>query len=144
MSTEISRVSSEHPLAHQCGFLDKITPKFVRKSERPFPTNDTNVPARLTIDEHAALNSHTRSSSHSCRFGFVNAIMWYKVTCPNCKKTTWNGCGLHVSRALAGVSENDRCPDWLHGVKNHCGKQASDGSAAQETNSWQSFFGLGK
>jgi len=35
--------------------------------------------------------------------------MCYPVTCANCGKTTWAGCGEHVDSALAGVAAADRC-----------------------------------
>lgn len=31
------------------------------------------------------------------------------VTCSTCGKTTWQGCGLHVDEALAGVPAAARC-----------------------------------
>ena len=35
--------------------------------------------------------------------------MCSKVTCKNCAKATWQGCGMHIEQALAGVAEADRC-----------------------------------
>lgn len=35
--------------------------------------------------------------------------MCAKVTCPQCGKATWEGCGQHIEEALAGVAEADRC-----------------------------------
>ena len=32
------------------------------------------------------------------------------VRCKTCRKTTWSGCGQHVSQVLAGVPRSDRCP----------------------------------
>ena len=31
------------------------------------------------------------------------------VTCKKCGKTTWAGCGQHVSQVMAGVPKSDRC-----------------------------------
>jgi hypothetical protein len=31
------------------------------------------------------------------------------VTCRKCGKTTWAGCGQHVSTVLAGVPKSQRC-----------------------------------
>lgn len=31
------------------------------------------------------------------------------VTCKQCGKTTWAGCGMHVDQVLAGVPQSDRC-----------------------------------
>jgi hypothetical protein len=31
------------------------------------------------------------------------------VTCRRCGKTTWSGCGMHVSQVMAGVPKADRC-----------------------------------
>ena len=32
------------------------------------------------------------------------------VRCRSCGKTTWAGCGRHVSQVLAGVPASRRCP----------------------------------
>lgn len=35
--------------------------------------------------------------------------MCVRVTCRDCGKPTWEGCGQHVEEALAGVPEAERC-----------------------------------
>jgi len=35
--------------------------------------------------------------------------MCSKVTCRQCGKPTWSGCGEHIEIALAGVPKNERC-----------------------------------
>ncbi len=35
--------------------------------------------------------------------------MCAQVTCQNCGKPTWAGCGEHIEDALANVAERDRC-----------------------------------
>ena len=35
--------------------------------------------------------------------------MCHSAMCPQCHKTSYSGCGLHIEQALAGVSEQDRC-----------------------------------
>ena len=32
------------------------------------------------------------------------------VRCKVCGKTTWSGCGQHVSQVMTGVPHADRCP----------------------------------
>lgn len=32
------------------------------------------------------------------------------VTCRQCRKTTWSGCGMHVNQVMAGVPSAQRCP----------------------------------
>lgn len=32
------------------------------------------------------------------------------VTCRECGKPTWAGCGQHIETALAGVKKSERCP----------------------------------
>ena len=32
------------------------------------------------------------------------------VTCRECGKTTWAGCGQHVNQVMAGVPGSQRCP----------------------------------
>jgi hypothetical protein len=32
------------------------------------------------------------------------------VTCRECGKTTWSGCGQHVDHVMAGVPRSQRCP----------------------------------
>ena len=39
------------------------------------------------------------------------------VTCRECGKTTWSGCGEHVEEALAGVPESQRCAGHETGGK---------------------------
>lgn len=36
--------------------------------------------------------------------------MCSKVTCRQCGKPTWSGCGEHIEQALAGVPQSERCP----------------------------------
>ncbi len=31
------------------------------------------------------------------------------ATCRTCGKTTWRGCGAHVSQVMAGVPRDQRC-----------------------------------
>ncbi|MEY5017857.1 MAG: hypothetical protein RL431_906 [Actinomycetota bacterium] len=31
------------------------------------------------------------------------------ITCSDCGKASWTGCGQHVELALAGVATEDRC-----------------------------------
>jgi hypothetical protein len=35
--------------------------------------------------------------------------MCQRVTCKNCDKATYQGCGMHVEQVLAGVASADRC-----------------------------------
>ena len=35
--------------------------------------------------------------------------MCSRVTCNQCHKFTWSGCGEHIEQALAGVAVEDRC-----------------------------------
>jgi hypothetical protein len=35
--------------------------------------------------------------------------MCRRVTCPNCNKATFAGCGAHVEQVLAGVAPDQRC-----------------------------------
>ena len=32
------------------------------------------------------------------------------VTCKECSKTTWAGCGQHVDQVMRGVPASRRCP----------------------------------
>ena len=32
------------------------------------------------------------------------------VSCRQCGKTTWAGCGMHVQQVMAGVPSAQRCP----------------------------------
>ena len=41
--------------------------------------------------------------------------MCFKVSCSACGKATWAGCGAHITSALAGVPEAERCPGWKTG-----------------------------
>ncbi|WP_169746723.1 hypothetical protein [Demequina silvatica] len=35
--------------------------------------------------------------------------MCSRITCRQCGKPTWTGCGQHVDQALAGVPQDQRC-----------------------------------
>jgi hypothetical protein len=35
--------------------------------------------------------------------------MCFPVSCPSCKKTTWDGCGMHVDAVMANVPEDRKC-----------------------------------
>ncbi|MDX5318174.1 MAG: hypothetical protein LPK38_02250 [Actinomycetes bacterium] len=35
--------------------------------------------------------------------------MCSRITCNQCGKATWTGCGQHVDQALAGVPQDKRC-----------------------------------
>ncbi len=35
--------------------------------------------------------------------------MCFRVTCDQCGKESWDGCGGHIEEALFGVPEQDRC-----------------------------------
>lgn len=62
--------------------------------------------------------------------------MCSRKDCKNCGKASWAGCGLHIKSALAGVKEEDRCPNWKKGARWPCGADsgaAEDGDAQKET-----------
>lgn len=33
----------------------------------------------------------------------------YPVTCPRCRKTTWDGCGAHVDQVMNAIPADRRC-----------------------------------
>jgi hypothetical protein len=35
--------------------------------------------------------------------------MCSQVTCPQCKKPDWRGCGAHVEQLLGHIAKKDRC-----------------------------------
>ena len=35
--------------------------------------------------------------------------MCRKITCKQCEKPTWAGCGAHIETVLRSVPEKDRC-----------------------------------
>jgi hypothetical protein len=36
--------------------------------------------------------------------------MCFRITCDQCGRETWGGCGAHIEEAMSGVTEQDRCP----------------------------------
>ena len=75
--------------------------------------------------------------------------MCSKTQCRVCKKSTWQGCGMHVSSALAGVSEADRCPNWKQGARYPCSSGANGenknsnseaGTVGENSGGWSSMF----
>ena len=53
------------------------------------------------------------------------------VTCKACKKTTWAGCGQHVTQVMAGVPSAQRCT---------C-TPAQRAAATQGTSGWRRLLG---
>ncbi|EME59266.1 MULTISPECIES: hypothetical protein [Rhodococcus] len=48
--------------------------------------------------------------------------MCYPVTCPNCGKTGWDGCGQHVDAVMRTVPAPERCTcgqDTTPGAQTH-------------------------
>lgn len=35
--------------------------------------------------------------------------MCFPVSCPSCKKTTWDGCGMHVDDVMTNVPAESKC-----------------------------------
>lgn len=35
--------------------------------------------------------------------------MCARITCADCSRPTWTGCGEHIEQALQGVAQADRC-----------------------------------
>ncbi|CAL5979384.1 Conserved_hypothetical protein [Hexamita inflata] len=35
--------------------------------------------------------------------------MCYLTECPNCKKTTWGGCGAHLNGLFDGIKQENLC-----------------------------------
>lgn len=62
--------------------------------------------------------------------------MCRQVTCRQCNKVTWSGCGAHVDAVMRGVSEQDRC-------RCHEQRGAAQKSAAPAPGGgfWSSLFG---
>jgi hypothetical protein len=57
--------------------------------------------------------------------------MCRRVTCPECGKATFAGCGMHVEQVLGGVPQSDRCAG--HAAKS----ETRDGQAKR--NRWWPF-----
>ena len=62
--------------------------------------------------------------------------MCRQVTCRQCNKVTWAGCGAHVDAVMRGVPQDDRC---------RCREQQSAGQGTappkQGAGFWSSLFG---
>ena len=54
--------------------------------------------ARIPLPTTLATATHTKGHT-----------MCARVTCENCSKPTWAGCGEHIEDALQGVAVPDRC-----------------------------------
>jgi hypothetical protein len=90
----------------------------------PSAPRDSTPPAQhrrvdlLELDARRALDPRT---TPDCRTASDRGIhqptdappkgrtMCARVTCQNCGKPTWEGCGEHIEQALAGVAPADRC-----------------------------------
>ena len=64
-----------------------------------------------------------------------------KVNCSHCGKATWAGCGMHIQSALAGIKEDDRCPNWKAGTPCNDDKNKNSNAETPDKNSW---FGVWK
>ena len=56
----------------------------------------------------------TKMCREKCIYTII-VHMCRAVACPNCSKTTWAGCGLHIASALKGIALADRCDGWQTG-----------------------------
>jgi hypothetical protein len=54
------------------------------------------------------------------------------ITCKNCKRPTWAGCGAHVQQVLGHVPEAERC---------QCRAAKSDGAKGGLGKAIRSLFG---
>lgn len=67
--------------------------------------------------------------------------MCSKISCPNCGKPTWQGCGEHIDDALRGVAAEDRCScprdlsQWTP-QPNALGSQPGSGLGGMSVGSW--------
>lgn len=43
------------------------------------------------------------------RASFAFITMCMKVTCENCQKITWRGCGKHAEAVMKDVPEDQKC-----------------------------------
>lgn len=59
--------------------------------------------------------------------------MCAQVTCRDCGKPTWSGCGRHIEAALANVPVNARCK---------CREQKSEATGNQAAPRKKGFFGF--
>ncbi|TWT26674.1 hypothetical protein FRX94_04575 [Corynebacterium canis] len=55
------------------------------------------------------------------------------TTCPDCKKTTWTGCGRHIDQVMASVPESQRC--------HHKPTSSAEAAAAQPARRSGGFLG---
>jgi len=55
--------------------------------------------------------------------------MCRQITCGDCKKKTWAGCGMHIDAALSGVAEADRCA--MYKTQSGCKNQTASGEAVK-------------
>ena len=62
--------------------------------------------------------------------------MCQKVSCKNCGKATWRGCGQHIEQALDGVPEAERCKVYKTkmGVCTDGSAVSSDGATSTGAN----------
>jgi hypothetical protein len=70
-------------------------------------------------------------------------IMCRKVKCNSCDKYTWAGCGMHIQSALAGVVEDERCPNWKKGASSPCGPP-NEKYSSNVFSTFTGFFGGSK
>jgi hypothetical protein len=58
--------------------------------------------------------------------------MCWKITCLDCGKISWDGCGLHIAAALQDVNMMDRCDYWKQG-RHPDGKEAETKSSSEDS-----------
>ncbi len=57
--------------------------------------------------------------------------MCRRVTCRNCGRPTWAGCGAHVEQVIGDVPESDRC---------HCRESTSQHGTAPSAEAGKSWL----
>ena len=57
--------------------------------------------------------------------------MCRKVTCKQCQRPTWAGCGAHVEQVLGDIPEEDRCPGHLSTIPSVIGTPKRTSSASR-------------
>ena len=70
--------------------------------------------------------------------------MCRRIECPQCKKPSYTGCGMHIEQVLGDVPREDRCSCREKAARETTTKQRAPEESAANRSILRRLFGLGR